>query len=115
VPYGAAARRRRRQGQARPALAEWDPYTLPIITEVAGVARFEDLVDGHLGARGDRRSDRHLQASWSSTGGGAARQRPASAHHRHPDKKGKPIKRQRRRRSPLLLSVDAILSVETGT
>ncbi|HEY2178765.1 MAG TPA: DNA-directed RNA polymerase subunit beta', partial [Caulobacteraceae bacterium] len=26
--------------------AEWDPYTTPIITEVAGKVRFEDLVDG---------------------------------------------------------------------
>ena len=27
-------------------IAEWDPYTLPIITEVAGVAHYVDLVDG---------------------------------------------------------------------
>jgi DNA-directed RNA polymerase subunit beta' len=27
-------------------LAEWDPYTSPIITEVGGIIRFEDLVDG---------------------------------------------------------------------
>ncbi len=27
-------------------LAEWDPYTIPIITEVPGVVRFEDLVEG---------------------------------------------------------------------
>ena len=27
-------------------LAEWDPYTTPIITEVGGKVRFEDLVDG---------------------------------------------------------------------
>jgi DNA-directed RNA polymerase subunit beta' len=27
-------------------LADWDPYTTPIITEVAGVVRAEDLVDG---------------------------------------------------------------------
>ena len=27
-------------------LAEWDPYTLPIITETAGVAHFVDLVEG---------------------------------------------------------------------
>jgi len=26
--------------------AEWDPYTTPIITEVSGKVRFEDLVDG---------------------------------------------------------------------
>ena len=27
-------------------LAEWDPYTTPIITEVGGKVRFEDLVEG---------------------------------------------------------------------
>ena len=27
-------------------LAEWDPYTRPIISEIDGVAEFEDLVDG---------------------------------------------------------------------
>ncbi len=27
-------------------LAEWDPYTVPILTEVEGVATFEDLVEG---------------------------------------------------------------------
>ena len=27
-------------------LAEWDPYTLPIITEKNGVANYVDLVDG---------------------------------------------------------------------
>jgi DNA-directed RNA polymerase subunit beta' len=27
-------------------LAQWDPYTRPILTEVDGFADFEDLVDG---------------------------------------------------------------------
>ncbi|TNE59983.1 MAG: DNA-directed RNA polymerase subunit beta' [Alphaproteobacteria bacterium] len=27
-------------------LGEWDPYTLPILTEVSGIVKFEDLVDG---------------------------------------------------------------------
>ncbi len=27
-------------------IAEWDPFTLPIITEQSGVVRFQDLVDG---------------------------------------------------------------------
>jgi DNA-directed RNA polymerase subunit beta' len=27
-------------------LAEWDPYTRPIMTEVEGTVEFEDLVDG---------------------------------------------------------------------
>ncbi|QDM41242.1 DNA-directed RNA polymerase subunit beta' [Altererythrobacter sp. TH136] len=27
-------------------LAEWDPFTLPIITEQSGIVRFQDLIDG---------------------------------------------------------------------
>ncbi|MFH1017272.1 MAG: DNA-directed RNA polymerase subunit beta', partial [Pseudomonadota bacterium] len=27
-------------------LADWDPYTIPILTEVGGVARFNDIVEG---------------------------------------------------------------------
>ena len=47
VPYG--ARLRVKDGaevDKNQRLAEWDPYTTPILTEVGGVVRFEDLVDG---------------------------------------------------------------------
>ncbi|HAL06953.1 MAG TPA: DNA-directed RNA polymerase subunit beta', partial [Brevundimonas sp.] len=47
VPYG--ARLRVKDGAEvtkNQRLAEWDPYTTPILTEVGGVVRFEDLVDG---------------------------------------------------------------------
>ncbi|MBC6981836.1 DNA-directed RNA polymerase subunit beta' [Caulobacter sp. 17J80-11] len=47
VPYGARIRVKDgdpvKKGQR---LAEWDPYTAPILTEVGGKVRFEDLVDG---------------------------------------------------------------------
>jgi DNA-directed RNA polymerase subunit beta' len=46
-PYGARLRVKNgdkvKKGQR---IAEWDPYTTPIITEVGGKVRFEDLVDG---------------------------------------------------------------------
>jgi DNA-directed RNA polymerase subunit beta' len=46
-PYGARLRVKDgdtvKRGQR---LAEWDPYTTPIITEVGGKVRLEDLVDG---------------------------------------------------------------------
>ncbi|MGA0606809.1 DNA-directed RNA polymerase subunit beta' [Phenylobacterium sp. VNQ135] len=46
VPYGARLRVKEgdkvKRGQR---LAEWDPYTTPIITEVGGKVRFEDLVE----------------------------------------------------------------------
>ncbi len=54
-------------------LAEWDPYTTPIITEVAGRVRAEDLVGRLLRPRGNRRSHRHLQPR----GHRLARPRPA--------------------------------------
>ena len=47
VPYGARLRVKEgaavKRGQR---LADWDPYTTPIITEVGGKVRAEDLVDG---------------------------------------------------------------------
>ena len=47
APYGARIRVKDgdpvKKGQR---LAEWDPYTTPILTEVGGVVRFEDLVEG---------------------------------------------------------------------
>jgi DNA-directed RNA polymerase subunit beta' len=45
-PYGARLRVKDGQAIKRGArLAEWDPYTTPIITEVGGKVRFEDLVE----------------------------------------------------------------------
>ena len=47
VPYGArvltAEGAKVKKGQK---LAEWDPYTIPIITEKAGTANYRDLVEG---------------------------------------------------------------------
>jgi DNA-directed RNA polymerase subunit beta' len=47
IPYGARLRvedgDRIKRGQR---LAEWDPYTRPILTEVDGDVAFEDLIDG---------------------------------------------------------------------
>ena len=47
LPYGSRLKVKEGQEVKRGVrLAEWDPYTTPIITEVGGKARFEDLVDG---------------------------------------------------------------------
>ncbi|MBV9994383.1 MAG: DNA-directed RNA polymerase subunit beta' [Caulobacteraceae bacterium] len=46
-PYGARLKVKDGQDIKRGArLVEWDPYTTPIITEVGGRVRFEDLVEG---------------------------------------------------------------------
>src|SRR5690606_22861922 len=47
LPYGARLRVTDGAEIARgQRLAEWDPYTTPILTEVGGTIRFEDLVEG---------------------------------------------------------------------
>ncbi|MCK4870469.1 MAG: DNA-directed RNA polymerase subunit beta' [Gammaproteobacteria bacterium] len=47
VPYGAIlAVKDGDQAKAGSIVADWDPHTHPIISEVAGLARFVDLVDG---------------------------------------------------------------------
>ena len=49
-------------------LAEWDPYTRPILTEVEGTVAFEDLVDGISVSGNDRRSRPASPSARSSTG-----------------------------------------------
>ncbi len=47
VPYGTVLiNKSGAQVKIGDRLAEWDPFTLPIITEQSGVVRFQDLVDG---------------------------------------------------------------------
>jgi hypothetical protein len=55
-------------------LAEWDPYTRPILTEVEGPRQFEDWSTASP-CGNDRRIDRHHQARRSSTGGRRPRYR----------------------------------------
>ena len=47
IPYGARMRVEDGDKIKRGArIAEWDPYTRPILTEVEGTVQFEDMVDG---------------------------------------------------------------------
>jgi DNA-directed RNA polymerase subunit beta' len=47
VIYGAILKvRDKSRIKANQVLAEWDPFTIPIITEVAGVVKFGDIIDG---------------------------------------------------------------------
>ena len=43
-------------------IAEWDPFTRPIITEVDGTIGYEDLVEGQSMSETARRVDLHRQA-----------------------------------------------------
>jgi DNA-directed RNA polymerase subunit beta' len=58
VPYGAVIDARDGAAvKAGQTVAKWDPHTHPIVSEVAGVIRFIDFIDGITGAGADRRAD----------------------------------------------------------
>ncbi len=98
------------QGQR---LAEWDPYTIPIITEKAGIANYVDLQEGVT----------MREAVDEATGIASKvvidwKQQPRSADLRPRitlrDKKGEVITLRNEMEARYFMSVDAILSVENG-
>ncbi len=47
IPYGAVIQAKEEEAiEAGAVLATWDPHTHPVITEVAGIAKFSDFVEG---------------------------------------------------------------------
>ncbi|MEX0859625.1 MAG: DNA-directed RNA polymerase subunit beta', partial [Cucumibacter sp.] len=114
VTYGARLRvddgAKVKRGQR---LAEWDPYTRPILTEVAGLIEFEDLVDGaSVSEQTDETTGftKRLIVDWRSNPRGA-NLKPAIVIN---DKKGRIAKLGRGGEARYLLSVDAVLAVEPG-
>jgi DNA-directed RNA polymerase subunit beta' len=94
-------------------LAEWDPYTRPVLTEVEGSVDFEDLVEGvSVSERRDESTGitNSVIIDWRASPRGADL-RPAMVIK---DKKGKILKLSRGGEARYLLPVDAILSVEPG-
>jgi DNA-directed RNA polymerase subunit beta' len=94
-------------------LAEWDPYTRPVLTEVEGTVDFEDLVEGvSVSERRDESTGitNSVIIDWRASPRGADL-RPAMVIR---DKKGKVAKLLRGAEARYLLPVDAILSVEAG-
>jgi DNA-directed RNA polymerase subunit beta' len=95
-------------------LAQWDPFTRPILTEVDGVADFEDLVEGaSMREMTDevKGTSSRVVLDWRATPRGAEL-KPAIVVK---DSKGKLIKLSRGGDARYLLPVDAILSVDRGT
>jgi DNA-directed RNA polymerase subunit beta' len=94
-------------------LAEWDPYTRPVLTEIEGTVDFEDLVEGvSVSERRDESTGitNSVIIDWRASPRGVDL-RPAMVIK---DKKGKIGKLSRGGEARYLLPVDAILSVEPG-
>ncbi|MGH6867223.1 MAG: DNA-directed RNA polymerase subunit beta', partial [Methyloceanibacter sp.] len=94
-------------------LAEWDPYTRPVLTEIEGTVDFEDLVEGvSVSERRDESTGitNSVIIDWRASPRGADL-RPAMVIK---DKRGKIGKLSRGGEARYLLPVDAVLSVEPG-
>ncbi|RMC37370.1 DNA-directed RNA polymerase subunit beta' [Paracoccus alkanivorans] len=94
-------------------LYEWDPYTLPIIAEKGGVAKFVDLVSG-LSVR-DETDDatgmsQKIVTDWRS----APRGSDLKPEIIIMDADGEPVRNDQGNPVSYPMSVDAILSVEDG-
>jgi DNA-directed RNA polymerase subunit beta' len=113
LPYGARLRVDEgdmvKRGQR---IAEWDPYTRPILTEVEGTVEFEDLVEGQSVAETVDESTgitKRVVTDWRTSGRGADL-RPAIIIK----EKGKILRLVRGGEARYPLAIDAILSVDTG-
>ncbi|MDM7458674.1 MAG: DNA-directed RNA polymerase subunit beta', partial [Paracoccus sp. (in: a-proteobacteria)] len=94
-------------------LFEWDPYTLPIIAEMGGIARFVDLVSG-LSVR-DETDDatgmtQKIVSDWRSVPKGGDLKPEIIVM----DQNGEPVRNDQGNPVSYAMSVDAILSVEDG-
>ena len=95
-------------------LAEWDPYTRPVLTEIEGIVDFEDLVEGVSVSERQGRVDRYHQQRDHRLACVPARRGSAAGMVAIKDKKGKIGKLSRGGEARYLLPVDAIMSVESG-
>lgn len=97
-------------------IAEWDPYTRPILTEVEGYVGFEDMIDGlSVTETADESTGitKRLVIDWRANPRGADL-RPAIIIHA--DSKGENIaKLYKGGEARYMMSVETILSVEPGS
>ncbi len=94
-------------------LAQWDPYTRPILTEVGGKVDLQHLIEGvSVREQTDevKGTTNRVIIDWRANPRGADL-KPAIEIK---DAKGKPVRVQRGGDARYLLSMDAILSVEPG-
>jgi DNA-directed RNA polymerase subunit beta' len=114
VPYGARVHVDEGDAVKRGTkLAQWDPYTRPILTEASGKVDFEDLIEGaSVREQTDemKGTTNRVIVDWRASPR-SADLKPAIVVK---DGKGKPIKVARGGDARYLLPVEAILSVEPG-
>ncbi len=94
-------------------IAEWDPYTRPILTEVGGEVAFEDLIDGVSIAESTDETTgftKRVVVDWRSSKRGDGLSPAISLL----DKKGKVVKLARGSDARYILSVDAVIAVDPG-
>jgi DNA-directed RNA polymerase subunit beta' len=115
VPYGARMKvdegDKIRRGQR---IAEWDPYTRPILTEVAGTVAFEDLVEGQSMSETVDESTgiaKRVVTDWRATSRSGESLRPSIVI-----RTGSGLARLRRGgEARYTLPVEAIISVDPGS
>jgi DNA-directed RNA polymerase subunit beta' len=94
-------------------LAEWDPYTMPIVTEAGGKVKLIDIIDG-LSVKEDVDEATGIASKvvvdWRGTGTKSASIQPAMVIE---DANGEPVKLADKAAN-YMLSVGAILSVNDG-
>ncbi|MDP1584924.1 MAG: DNA-directed RNA polymerase subunit beta' [Bradyrhizobium sp.] len=116
IPYGARMRVDDgddiKRGQR---IAEWDPYTRPMLTEVDGEVAFEDMVDGlSMSEQLDESTGiaKRVVIDWrTGSSRNQADLRPAMVIK---GKDGKILKLARGGEARYLLAVDAVISVDPG-
>jgi DNA-directed RNA polymerase subunit beta' len=118
IPYGARLKvddgDKLRRGQR---IAEWDPYTRPILTEVEGVVAFEDLVEGaSLSETVDESTGiaKRVVTDWRTAGRGQQDLRPAIVIRSSESKLAKLARLRRGGEARYALPVEAILTVDPG-
>jgi len=95
-------------------LAQWDPYTIPIITESSGIIQFEDLNEGiSLSEISDESTGikQKVVIDWKNSSKSASL-KPSILIK---DEKGDIASNATGREARYLMSVDAIISVNDGT
>ncbi|MEE9360591.1 MAG: DNA-directed RNA polymerase subunit beta' [Hyphomicrobium sp.] len=114
VPYGARVHVKDADTVQRGTkLAQWDPFTRPVLTEVSGKVDFEDLIEGaSVREQTDemKGTTNRVIIDWRASPR-SADLKPAVVIK---DGKGKPIKVARGGDARYLLAVDAVLSVVPG-